>query len=41
MADLLQESEFNFVDVASGYRLSLTAAPMSHGGGGSFEDILR
>src|SRR6266545_3620983 len=32
-ADLLQESGFNFVDVASGCRLSLTAAPMSHGGG--------
>src|SRR5436309_7507992 len=32
-ADLLQESGFDFVDVVSGCRLSLTAAPMSHGGG--------
>src|SRR5713101_914631 len=32
-ADLLQESGFNIVDLASGCRLSLTAAPMSHGGG--------
>src|SRR6266513_6437106 len=32
-ADLLQESGFDFVDVASGCRLSLTAEPMSGGGG--------
>src|SRR2546425_6540036 len=32
-ADLLQESGFNFIDIASGCRLALTAAPMSHGGG--------
>jgi hypothetical protein len=32
-ADLLQETRFNFIYVASGCRLSLTRAPMSHGGG--------